>query len=281
MTDPLDELPEIQIEAVLDEPSDPTDAGEAGLPEIDIDLDFDGPPPVIDSPAPTPPAASRQPLPPTRDANAPTDAKKRSATASLDLDALLSDIDFASATRPRKKIPTTGSSLGPAVPPLNAMDKIAVDIDLDHTSVDNNSSPRGQMVPELTFELEVNAPKAPQPPEQTTNPEESAVDDFDLDFGGPPVLPLSADEPSPLSTIPLETMAASPETIDALRKLAGPGSDPVAARAALFAALKGEPHNEAALPDTRAIALGLARVLVATGFSINEIADAIIEALTE
>jgi hypothetical protein len=92
-----------------------------------------------------------------------------------------------------------------------------------------------------------------------------------------PALPLSAAEPPPVPAAGLEELAITPESLAALRRLAGAGVDPQAARVALHSALKGEPFDLKALPDARAIALGVARSLVATGFSVNEMVDAILD----
>jgi hypothetical protein len=92
-----------------------------------------------------------------------------------------------------------------------------------------------------------------------------------------PALPLSAEEPPPVPAPGLEELNITPESLAALRRLAGAGADPQARREALHAALKGEPFDPKALPDARSIALGVARVLAATGFSVNEMIDAILE----
>jgi hypothetical protein len=67
-----------------------------------------------------------------------------------------------------------------------------------------------------------------------------------------PLLPLSDDEPAAISSLV-----------------------PPSAREHLLRALRGEPYDMRQLPDTRALIIGIMRVLVATGIKPETLADAV------
>jgi hypothetical protein len=96
-----------------------------------------------------------------------------------------------------------------------------------------------------------------------------------------PPLPVGEGEPAPVSGVGIEALKPDAQAVETLKRLAGAAADPESARAALRSALNGEPHNVRALPEPRALALGVARLLTKKGFSNDEIVDAIMSALLE
>jgi len=320
-TGPAGAPPEIALEIPPDSPTD--------TPEIALDA---GLPPTAPSDDAAEPADDTPVLPDAFNNNEPAaetpphPAVKPPSSASLDLDALLSDIDLESATKPR-----TRPSGAPTPPPKKpepepeteldgdlqiSVEPAALDTDEDDWGIEEEpvvkmsppadagkdletlatlddvtaeigaafdlSEPEPEPEPEPVPEDEPEPEPEPEPvvAEPGAEPSTDGPIEEELAAEAPP-LPLSDEEPPAISTISPEALQPDPETLETLKRLAGPAADPEAARAALFAALKGEPYNDRAIPDARALALGAARVLVATGFSINEIVDAIIDAMTE
>ena len=98
-----------------------------------------------------------------------------------------------------------------------------------------------------------------------------------------PPLPLDGAEPPAVSRLDPRAAGAEPPldpaVLSGLRRLAGP--DPSRARATLAAALRGEPVDPRALPDTRALLVGLARVVVAHGVDADHLLDAVAAAMLE
>ena len=95
-----------------------------------------------------------------------------------------------------------------------------------------------------------------------------------------PPLIVSDDEPPPVPS----NAALTPDnkTMQVLRKLAGASTnDPEVAMKALTAALKDEPYDPMDLPDIRAMALGIARVMVANGTDPDELVALIVHEMSK
>lgn len=93
-----------------------------------------------------------------------------------------------------------------------------------------------------------------------------------------PILPLDYDEPGHPAPS-LAALAADADSMTTLQRLAG--REPQHARAALLAALACEPYDPQALPETRAMVLGMARAMVAYGVTTSDLVNAIIDAMNE
>jgi len=97
-----------------------------------------------------------------------------------------------------------------------------------------------------------------------------------------PVLPLDAEEPAPvMASSVAQALKPDAQAMETLKRLAGAAADPERARAALTAAVSGQQYDARALPEPRAMALGLARLLATKGIAVDEIVEAIMGALLE
>lgn len=96
-----------------------------------------------------------------------------------------------------------------------------------------------------------------------------------------PALPLTYDEPAPVSRLDPRDLCPDQGALAGLQRLVGPAADPVRCGAALQAALSDEPYNPRDLPDARAMLLGLARVLVHSGVPRDALVQAIVDAMLE
>jgi hypothetical protein len=154
-------------------------------------------------------------------------------------------------------------------------------LDLDESPVSPEAIEFEEEAADGPSPLEASVASAADGPVDDESPFEVSDDDGDVGSDDAPPLPVGDGEPPPVSAISAAGLEPDENTLAALKKLAGPSTTPEETRTALHAALKGEPYDPHALPDTRALVLGVARVLVATGFSVNEIVDGIMAAMSE
>jgi hypothetical protein len=98
---------------------------------------------------------------------------------------------------------------------------------------------------------------------------------------GAPPLPILEDEPPARSALSPSDLPTTAEAIETLKKLAGAGFDPEKTRAALTAALNGAAHDPRALPEPKVIALGIARLLIASGFAVDDLVAAVMATFEE
>ncbi len=248
-----EEFPEIQLDEVVEEAAPAKPAATTTTPaDIDIDLSERD-------------AMTGSDLPSLED---PGTAKTFEPELELDMSVGPLALDTPPAVTaapkppgvaPKPPAPPAVSQTAPAKPSLD-LDSLLSDIDLGVTKVGTSE----------VVDLLVGAPSAPS--------EEPALE---VSLDDAPPLPLSADEPAPVSSVPEVAFRPSPETVAAIKRLAGGGAAPEQARAALRAALKGEPYDAGLLPPPRAMLLGMARILVGTGYSVNEMVDAIVDAMAE
>ncbi len=96
-----------------------------------------------------------------------------------------------------------------------------------------------------------------------------------------PPLPLGEGEPAATPAASVAGLTPDLETIERLRKLAGPAADPARAGEELRAALRGEPYDPKALPELRALVLGIGRVLVMHGTSLDDLVDSVLDAMKQ
>jgi hypothetical protein len=141
----------------------------------------------------------------------------------------------------------------PVLPPLGSREPAA--------------SAHAPMVPRPSLELPSLEP-APEPPAPA-------------DADDAPPLVMSSEEPTAIPSSAIVGLSRDADTLRTLRKLAGGQPDSQRARVALAAALRGENYDRADLPDGRTIALGVARLLVASGTPESALVDAIIAVLDD
>lgn len=134
-----------------------------------------------------------------------------------------------------------------------------------------------------------NAAGAPQPhpPQEATElpadfaaqafPDGQPPEVFQPDDPEAPPLPYSEAEPNPPKTF----AGSGAPPLHTLERLAGPSAHPERAREHLRAALSGGSYDPRAVPESKHIALGLARVVVAHGVALDDVVDAILEAMQE
>ena len=96
-----------------------------------------------------------------------------------------------------------------------------------------------------------------------------------------PQLPLSMQEPPPVSRIAMDQLMPDPKALEALQKLAGAAGHPDRTRKALTGAFNGTSYDPRHLPDARVMLVGIARVLVAHGLPADEMIEAIMASLTD
>ena len=96
-----------------------------------------------------------------------------------------------------------------------------------------------------------------------------------------PQLPLSMQEPPPVSRIAMDQLMPDPKALEALQKLAGAAGHPDRTRKALTGAFNGTPYDPRHLPDARVMLVGIARVLVDHGLPADEMIEAIMASLTD
>jgi hypothetical protein len=96
-----------------------------------------------------------------------------------------------------------------------------------------------------------------------------------------PQLPLSLEEPPPVTRIALEQLMPDPTALEKLRKLAGAAGNPERTRKTLTAALSHGAYDPRYLPEPRVMLVGIARVLVAHGLPADEMVEAIMASLTD
>jgi hypothetical protein len=234
---------------------------------IDIDLTDEDEPPVLPSAFET-----NEPLPAVRQP-----AVEPPSDSSLDLDAMLSDLEASSDGGG-----SAGGTGGPQVDALPGLEAEAGIPATEHEALALDIAPAAlETEPEANIgpQFDEEAAEGPSPLEESMA--NAARVAQPLDESDAPPLPISDDEPGPIPGINLEVLKPDAETLATLKKLAGPGAEPESMRVALHAALKGEPYYAKALPDARAFMIGLARVLVSTGYSVNEMVDAIMAALED
>lgn len=266
MSNSNEQLPDLDLDGLLEGIEKPKNSAPAPKADFDIDLDLGG-----DSPEPEP------------------DVSLQGLTRELakEVEAADGTIQFPP---PPHDVATANEPVLPAVlyqePVENPAPPVAASQSTDAFDLDN-----------LLSDIEVPTPAtkpADTAPEESAPLRESAASPL-LPVGGggvntvyPPVedpsapsLPLDAREPPAQPQVGLEGLQPDPATLAALQRLAGPGGDPERARAALVAALRGENYNVRHLPDARTIALGIARVLTQNGIDPNHLIDVIIQGLDE
>ncbi|HSI06816.1 MAG TPA: hypothetical protein VLC93_20165, partial [Myxococcota bacterium] len=96
-----------------------------------------------------------------------------------------------------------------------------------------------------------------------------------------PQLPLSMEEPPPVSRISMDQLMPDPKALEALQKLAGAAGHPDRTRKALTGAFNGTSYDPRHLPDARVMLVGIARVLVAHGLPADEMIEEIMASLTD
>ncbi len=96
-----------------------------------------------------------------------------------------------------------------------------------------------------------------------------------------PQLPLSMQEPPPVSRISMDQLMPDPKALEALQKLAGAAGHPDRTRKALTGAFNGTSYDPRHLPDARVMLVGIARVLVDHGLPADEMIEAIMASLTD
>jgi hypothetical protein len=96
-----------------------------------------------------------------------------------------------------------------------------------------------------------------------------------------PQLPLSPDEPPPVSAIDPGMMQPDLGALAGLQRLAGQAADPQRCYQHLLAALNGAAYDPRSLPEARPMLLGMARILVRSGVPAEALAQAIVDAMLE
>jgi len=96
-----------------------------------------------------------------------------------------------------------------------------------------------------------------------------------------PQLPLSMEEPPPVTRISMEQLMPDPAALEKLRRLAGAAGNPERTRNTLEAAFTGAQYDPRYLPEPRVMLVGIARVLVAHGLPADEMVEAIMASLTD
>lgn len=96
-----------------------------------------------------------------------------------------------------------------------------------------------------------------------------------------PQLPLSMEEPEPISRISMDQLRPDPKALEALQRLAGAAGHPERTKKALTAAFTGASYDPRHLPDARVMLVGIAKVLVAHGLPADEMIEAIMASLTD
>lgn len=152
------------------------------------------------------------------------------------------------------------------------------------------------MLPEMPhFEAPADPTAAAAPPPEPAILETDAS--FDAAFGdmgaaptipveepqadGAPPLPFLEDEPPARSALSPADLPTTAEAIETLKKIAGAGFDPEQTRAALTAALNGLAYDPRALPEPKVMMLGIARLLIASGFATDDLVAAVMATLLE
>ena len=96
-----------------------------------------------------------------------------------------------------------------------------------------------------------------------------------------PHLPLSMEEPPPVTRIAMEQLMPDPVALEKLQRLAGAAGNPERTRKNLESALSGAPYDPRHLPEPRVMLVGIARVLVAHGLPADEMIESIMASLTD
>ena len=263
-----DELPEIELSDVVEEgsapPSVPVDA-------LAIEIDAPGA-------AGAPDRLAREPSG-TETASSGNDEEDVAIDLDLDLD-LSAPPTAADATDIQNEVPVLpaidrsepearGATPVVAEPSLPSLDMDELFGDLDEreegsTPEETAAAPGDPLVSNDDEALEIPAPEVVSAPDPDA-----------------PSLPLSADEPEPRPAISARQLQPDENVLETLKQLAGPGGDPDRARANLQAAFRGGTYDPRYLPDGRVIAVGLGRALARSGFSVEQLVDAILEVLDE
>ncbi|MBI3180362.1 MAG: hypothetical protein HYZ27_11915 [Deltaproteobacteria bacterium] len=237
-----EEIPEIQLDEVVEDTPPAKPAPTAAPPDIDIDLgDRDA-------------AATESPN---------LDDRGTAATLETEL-----ELDMSVGSLALDNVPSPASTAKPAPAAKTPAGKPSLDLDSLLSDIDLGAGAK----PNEAEAVDLSVDKAPNAGD------EPAVD---VSLDDAPPLPLADDEPAPVSAVPAAALKPTAQTVATLKRLAGIDTDPEQARAALRAALKGEPYDAAVLPPPKAMLLGMARILVSTGYSVNEMVDAIIDAMAE
>lgn len=268
---PKTELPEIELSEVVDDLETTLPGADETHDELAIDIDLSSP--TVATPAP-PPAIVTLPhidessididlgfddvpvLPQVGDVEEPAPVSVTTVVAkpqapSLDMDALFGDLGGES-----ELVADLGTGADDALAEFPSLEaQLAVDTGVD-------------MSPPASLDADTGTDALTD-----TLPGEPAED--------APALPLSDDEPAAIPAIKVQDLEPDLQMIDTLKRLAGPGGDPDKARVALIAALRGASYDPRELPDARAIAVGIARALTQSGFSVDQLVDAIMDVLAE
>jgi len=215
-------------------------------------------------------AATTMPRPPT------------TITSTLDIDALLSDLEL-----PTRKPPfgdgETLTEASPAPAPTAEPAPLAPTLELDDLTVATDDADASGAAPNLRIDTQAPDDLAGTAELELETPVESSLppsnDVLAANLMAAPPLPLLENEPPPRPAISPSELPSTEEAIETLKKLAGPGFDPEGTRIALTAALAGEPYDLHTLPDQRVMLMGLLRVVIANGINRDDLVDAIMAAL--